>query len=63
MTMTIIMTPTATTVVVKTTEVNKALSKEMLSSRKMLRILMLAKVLQETEDAQIQSFCFFSLLS
>jgi hypothetical protein len=63
MTMTIIMTPTATTVVVKTTEVNKALSKEMLSSRKMLRILMLAKVSQETEDAQIQSFCFFSLLS
>jgi hypothetical protein len=63
MTMTIIMTPTATTVVVKTTEVNKALSKEMLSSRKMLRILMLAKVLKETDDAQIQSFCFFSLLS
>jgi len=54
MTMTIIMTPTATTVVVKTTTVvNKTLSKETLSSRKMLGISRLAKVSLERDHAQI----------
>jgi hypothetical protein len=64
MTMTIIMTPTATTVVVKTTElVNKTLSKETMSSRKILKISMLAKVTQKKENARIHAFCLSSLLS
>jgi hypothetical protein len=57
MTMTIIMTPTATTVVVKTTElVNKTLSKETMSSRKILKISMLAKVSQEKDHARMYAF-------
>jgi hypothetical protein len=57
MTMTIIMTPTATTVVVKTTElVNKTLSKETMSSRKILKISMLAKVSQEKDHARMYVF-------
>jgi len=49
---------------VKTTEVvDKAPSKETMSSRKMLKISVLAKVSQETENARIYAFCLFSLLS
>jgi hypothetical protein len=57
MTMTIIMTPTATTVVVMTTElVNKTLSKETMSSRKILKISMLAQVSHGKDHARMYGF-------